>query len=806
MASRRLFDGAQAELGLLPIADLAGGGGGSLIALNSRLVYLGDSLIANSPMRSARQLGQVYVNSRMRPGVGCNQGVGGDRMDQMLARIDQTIAQAPSLVVFNGGTNDIAANHTLGTMQTNHQSIVDALIAAGVTQRVRWTIPKSTSITGAAETLRQNFNTWLATRTDITLVDLESAYDPTTADSYDGVHPTWIGARKIAAAEAAIVGPLLAAGTTLYADASDATAQGNLEADWNFAGTTGTVGGSSLPTGQVATGWTVTNNTSCAVACSKTTIDGFGAQVIDITGTASAQNTVRLTNTISLSPSFNPGDFIDCAIQLSITDTDGVSAPTGARGILIQAGSIATWGSNNPDASAQTPIDSVISGVFRTEPIGLSSTAASVAFEVTVQIPIGAADIRLVVSRLKATKSEQTAYATPLAITSGKTSPRVTGTASVGSTLTAENQTWAGGGITYTYQWQRGTTDISGATSRTYVAQAGDVGSTLRCVITGTNANGNSSFTTANTAIVGGAGGALVGASTLTFTATGALAGDGSLSGALNLSFATTADLTGSGGAGANIEGATSLTFAPSGGIVGDGPLIGASALAFAATADLTGSGSAGALEGASTLTFATAGVAFGGGLIDAASALTFTASGDLSGSSAGADLVGATSLTFATTGTAVTSAEISGATTLIFLLDAALSGGGAEIEGQASLTFSLSGSIGTAVTDPPPVVRGSYHITDGRGRKRRENHEREEREEVRRIIRQAFKQVEEGDGASLEEAKAVVSVVKAKAPAAPDLSNVVLAMSAVRKAVEAYERALEDEEEDEMLMILMAA
>jgi lysophospholipase L1-like esterase len=623
----RLAGSASAGLdGMTLTAGATLAGGGSLIALNSRLVYLGDSLIASGPMRSARQLGQVYVNSRMRPGVGCNQGVGGDRIDQMFARINQTIAQAPSLVVFNGGTNDIAANHTLGTMQTNHQSIVDALIAAGVTQRVRWTIPKSTSITGEKETLRQDFNAWLATRTDITLVDLESVYDPTTADSYDGVHPTWIGARKIAAAEAAIVGPLLAAGTTLYADASDATAQGNLEADWDFTGTSGAVSGSSLPTGQVAAGWTVTNNTSCTVACSKTTIDGFGAQVIDITGTASAQNTVRLTNTISLSPSFNPGDFIDCAIQLSITGTDGVSVPTGARGILIQAGSIANWGSNNPDASAQTPIDSVISGVFRTEPIGLSSTAASVAFEVTVQIPIGAADIRLVASRLKATKSEQTAYATPLAITSGKTLPRVTGTASVGSTLTAENQTWAGGGITYTYQWQRGTTDISGSTSRTYVAQAGDAGSTLRCVITGTNANGNSSFTTANTAIVGGAGGGVAGAANVTLagvaaSGSGALRIAGTASATLqSLTLASVASLGASG-----INGSASITLA-------DVAASGAGALRISAalTASLAGlSGAASGalrLSGSATATLANLSLAsssaLGGGNVTASASI----------------------------------------------------------------------------------------------------------------------------------------------------------------------------------------
>jgi lysophospholipase L1-like esterase len=473
----------------------------SLIQINSRVVYLGDSLIANSPMRSVRQLGQVFINSRLRPGVGFNQGIGGERQDQILARVNQTTAQAPSLVVFCGGTNDIAQNRTLAQMQADHQGIVDALIAAGVTKRVRWTIPRSTTITGPNETKRQDFNTWLRSRADINLVDLETVYDPATSDSYDGTHPSWIGTRKIAAAEAAVVGPLLAAGTTLYVDAADATAQGNLETDWNFSGTTGTVSGAPLPTGQVATGWTVTNNTSCAVACSKGTVDGFASQIIDITGSCTAQNTVRLTNTINFSPSLNPGEFLDCAIQLSITATDGVSAPTNLRGLLVQAGSIGSWGSNNPDASAGL-VDIPISGVFRTEPVGLSVVAASISFEVAVQIPIGTTNIRIVASRLKAVKSETVAYAAPLTITSGKTLPAVSGTATVGSTLTANNQTWSGGAIVYTYQWQRGTTDIAGATSRTYVVQAADSGSTLRCVITGTNGFGASSYITANTTVV----------------------------------------------------------------------------------------------------------------------------------------------------------------------------------------------------------------------------------------------------------------------------------------------------------------
>lgn len=473
----------------------------ALIPLDARVVYLGDSLIAQAPMRSARQLGLVAVNSRLRPGVGFNQGVGGERHDQILARVNQTVAQAPALVVFCGGTNDISQNRTLAQMQADHQGIVDALAAAGITQRVRWTVPRSTSTVGANETKRQDFNTWLRSRTDIVLVDLESVYDPATSDSYDGTHPSWIGARKIAAAEAAVVGPLIASGTTLYADATDATAQGNQEPDWNFAGTTGTLSGTTLPTGQVATGWTVTNNTTCAVACSKVTLGAFNGQQIDITGSATAQNTIRLTTSVGFTPNLQPGEFLDFAIQLSFTATDGVSAPTNLRGILVQGGSLATWGTNNPDSSAGL-VDLPISGVFRTEPIGLSTTSGAVTFEVTVQVPIGTANIRLVASRLKVVKSETVAYATPLAITSGKTAPAVSGTATVGSTLTANTQTWAGGAVAYTFQWQRGTADISGATSRTYVVQATDSGSTIRCVITGTNSFGASSFTTANTAIV----------------------------------------------------------------------------------------------------------------------------------------------------------------------------------------------------------------------------------------------------------------------------------------------------------------
>lgn len=81
--------------------------------------------------------------------------------------------------------------------------------------------------------------------------------------------------------------------------------------------------------------------------------------------------------------------------------------------------------------------------------------------------------------------------------------PVVSGTAAVGSTLTSSTGTWTGTDpITFAYQWQRGTTNISGATSSSYLIQAGDAGSTLRCVVTATNVAGSTSANSANTAIV----------------------------------------------------------------------------------------------------------------------------------------------------------------------------------------------------------------------------------------------------------------------------------------------------------------
>jgi len=70
--------------------------------------------------------------------------------------------------------------------------------------------------------------------------------------------------------------------------------------------------------------------------------------------------------------------------------------------------------------------------------------------------------------------------------------PAVTGTASVGQVVTCSSGTWTGTAtITYAYQWQRSGTNISGATASSRTLTSDDIGQSVRCVVTATNAAGS---------------------------------------------------------------------------------------------------------------------------------------------------------------------------------------------------------------------------------------------------------------------------------------------------------------------------
>lgn len=82
--------------------------------------------------------------------------------------------------------------------------------------------------------------------------------------------------------------------------------------------------------------------------------------------------------------------------------------------------------------------------------------------------------------------------------------PVITGTPTQGTVLSVSNGTWINTPTGFTYQWQRGGVGIGGATSSTYTLGSADVGFTVNCAVTASNAAGSASVTSAPTGIVVG--------------------------------------------------------------------------------------------------------------------------------------------------------------------------------------------------------------------------------------------------------------------------------------------------------------
>jgi hypothetical protein len=79
--------------------------------------------------------------------------------------------------------------------------------------------------------------------------------------------------------------------------------------------------------------------------------------------------------------------------------------------------------------------------------------------------------------------------------------PVISGTATIGQTLSSTTGTWTSdtGVIGYLYQWYRGATLITGATNNTYVLALADVGFDISCRVAATDTDGTSAYVSSNT-------------------------------------------------------------------------------------------------------------------------------------------------------------------------------------------------------------------------------------------------------------------------------------------------------------------
>jgi hypothetical protein len=69
--------------------------------------------------------------------------------------------------------------------------------------------------------------------------------------------------------------------------------------------------------------------------------------------------------------------------------------------------------------------------------------------------------------------------------------PAISGTGTVGQTLSCTQGNWTYVPTSYAYQWRRGAANIAGATAATHVLVAADSGTSLTCQVTATNAAGS---------------------------------------------------------------------------------------------------------------------------------------------------------------------------------------------------------------------------------------------------------------------------------------------------------------------------
>jgi hypothetical protein len=76
--------------------------------------------------------------------------------------------------------------------------------------------------------------------------------------------------------------------------------------------------------------------------------------------------------------------------------------------------------------------------------------------------------------------------------------PVISGTGTVGQTLSSTVGNWTYAPTSYTYQWRRGATNIAGATTSTYVLQAADSGTSITMQLTAHNAAGSTLATLSN--------------------------------------------------------------------------------------------------------------------------------------------------------------------------------------------------------------------------------------------------------------------------------------------------------------------
>jgi len=310
------------------------------------------------------------------------------------------------------------------------------------------------------------------------------------------------------------------AGTTIYYNGSSG---GSFRIQDAISGGSGTASSTTFGTlGGTTTGWSFSNSTVSSPAGGP-----FKSNSVSWSSGASSSPTEAVTGTDSL------GD----QTTTNLTFTNDTTTPTGGA-VTVNGVAATSGGSSSSSTATSFSISSrtdytdsgsgLASSVLTiqsasenasTGACGSAGSAGPYTTQTTItgttqpSITDGFCYIYLLtgtdnVGNTTSVSTTVAVLSTPAANAAPTVSDTTSANYSDGDSLSTTNGTFTGSVASFTYQWQRcnssglSCASIPGATSSAYAAQDADVGSTLRAVVTATNASGSAINTSAATQVI----------------------------------------------------------------------------------------------------------------------------------------------------------------------------------------------------------------------------------------------------------------------------------------------------------------
>ena len=149
-----------------------------------------DVVMVGDSQTHAAEWGEIFPDVRI-----ANRGVGGDRSDDVLRRMDTVLSVNPKAAFISLGFNDISIKVPTAKIVENYKGIIATLKANGVTTYVQSTIECSRSACGALLDRVRELNTALTQfckKEGVSFIDINSGI--TSKDgldpqyTYDGIH------------------------------------------------------------------------------------------------------------------------------------------------------------------------------------------------------------------------------------------------------------------------------------------------------------------------------------------------------------------------------------------------------------------------------------------------------------------------------------------------------------------------------------------------------------------------------------------------------------------------------------------